>query len=386
MSRENPFAKMFLLEEGRRALSSSAPPSLDDPMRDCDARTSVFADMLVHERGSAAIEMSASQQMIDAEREEIATRERAAAEGKARLKRLQDEHEAETSEQEEERQHTMQTLVKRIAVDADAVRAPVSRAMDVASHSRPEPENLIVHQAPDPARAGIMWQPFYSERARRREEQRVPFMHIYRDNLDSRNALVRSLISATGPRTSLGTSSHAEYARASLRLIPRRVEENDLLRTPLTGERYCANGYECEMYKLFKAIAADARTTMTPRASVECLDKEDLLELERSGNYPTAQQPCLGCRRHEITWRWNWLRRKGEDASTNLIAGHYNLTGMRGEYAYDQTIQDASLGLPLPVVPFFSGAFSLEEGTLRDQQVVYFRQIGMVELTESHFA
>lgn len=360
----------------RRAIPESVESGGEEAPHDLfdhNALAQICDDLLVFGRGRREIEPDRAELLAEDEAREIAEREVAVSARKRQLRDLNDEEEESNSEDEETRLHKLRELEREIEVLGDSVRAPESDPMDLYDRCLPEPTGYEIVEPPTEASKAVMWEPSFAERALRAEELRCNFVRIYPGELDQRHAVIRALLSAAGPRPSLGLRPNEDLARTSLMLFTRKMED-DLFRTPKSRERYCKREYNCEMYKAHGKIAR------------ECLDGEAMQEFERSGNLPEAKRLCLGCMRFDVTWYWMYLRWHGEETGASFISSHYNLTNIRGEYLQDQCLLDGTRGLPLHVVAFNAGAFAPREDTIDGESVVVFVQKLVILDRESDFA
>ena len=345
--------------------SSPTPTHQDELARICDL-------MIVSRSGSREIAIDPREQLAEDEAREMTAREEGVRTRKRRLHTMiDDDDEESTSEKEDERRRELRDLDREIESLGDSVRMPEAVPMDEMQSCSPEPPDFEIAEPPPDASRSAMWEPTFEERGMslqdRHERQRSNFMLIYPGRLDQRHAVVQALLDSVGTRPSLGAREQVDLARNSLTLHTRKTDD-DLLRTPKTGERQCRNDAECELYKYHGKIAR------------ECLNPEELQVLERSGQLPSERRPCLGCMRYNVTWFWMLMRRKGVHAGASFISSHYNLVSMRGEYDPEQCLISSNFGLPLPVVPFAPGGFSLREEIMDDEPITRFVQIGMVVL------
>jgi len=335
------------------------PELLSNPLMSVSRRCS---EILVLGHGRRTIEIDPMEELADEETRELKRRARGIRSRKRALHKLAEGNEESNSEKEEERQVTLRELERQIEVMGDNVRVPGFEREDTSLlQSLPVNMEIVVEEPSVSALSAGMWEPSFSERAL---ERKRCFAHIYPGGIDQRHAALRALITAAGPKPSLGLRSQADLARNSLVLLT-RAKEDDLLRTARVDERCCRNDYQCQIYLAHGHV---------PR---ECLSPSELTEFERSGLLPHERRPCLGCMRFNVTWFWVRMRWNGEDANGAFISGHYNLTNVKGEYSQDQTLMSAMYGLPLPVVPFNAGALRVVR---EDDGVVRFVQAGLVKL------
>lgn len=338
--------------------------SRDELARVCD-------DLLARGGGRREIEVDERDRLAEEEAREIARREESVRSRKRDLRDLNEGDDAEsTSEGEEDRQSALLAMDREIEALADGVRVPIGGSPSIEIDIRSDPPTFEIVEPPPEASRFAMWESTFSERSDRISAERANLCAIYPGYLDKRTAAVKALIASSGPRPSLGMRPRVEMARSSLMLFTREMED-DLLRTPVAGERPCREGFECQLYKYHGRVAR------------ECLSLSELTEFERSGVLPLKLRPCLGCMRYSVTWFWMWLRWRGDVVSTAFISTHYNLANARGEYLLEQTLLSSTRGLPLPVVPWMPGTLRPEISRDPDSGAeisVRFLQVGMVAL------
>lgn len=214
---------------------------------------------------------------------------------------------------------------------------------------------------------------FLSENEEQTRKDRLVAGNVFYPRANDRLAVINALYE--NGQHPLNPTEFEKIAMNKIQMFPRRVEEDEFLRTALhsRGERSCGRRDKCEAFKIWG------------HCPVEC----PLIDEHRFGEdgsiVKDSPSPCLLCRRYDAQYNFLAMRMSGKKTTSAIITTVRNSVEELGEYRIQQCIYGPEYGLPVPVVAFVASDMDFCEDSMEGERIHRWKQTGLDKPTNRQY-